>query len=107
MPITSAATRLMNATTHPDMVAIFPALLRPSPLSEDGLIVCEEEGEEADDEDDASAEVVDGVKPDRLMKVLGKDVDVKVGDDLAPSGLSALVVELAGSGAPKFVAFCP
>lgn len=103
MPITSAATRLMNATTHPNMVAIFSALLRPSPLSEDALIV----GEEADDEDDASAEVVDGVKPDRLMRVLGKDADVNVGVDIIPSGLSAVVVERAGSVAPKFVAFCP
>lgn len=51
--------------------------------------------------------MADDVKPEGLMEVLGNDANIDVGVDIASSGLSALVVELAGSVAPKFVAFCP
>lgn len=63
--------------------------------------------EEVDDGVNASAEVADDVRPDGGVVVCDNNADTDVGVDAARPGSSTLVVGLAGSVAPRFVAFCP
>lgn len=100
MPNASVAPRAMSPNTVPSTVAIVATLLRPLDPSEEGLGA----GEEADDEGKTSADVVDGVKPDMLIVLCDNDADTV---DVACAAFSVLVLELAGSVAPLFVAYCP
>ena len=91
----------MSPKTVPSTVAIVASLLRPLDPSEEGLSA----GEEVDDEGKTSADVVDGVKPDRLIVLC--DNDANPGVDVADAAFLVLALELAGSVAPLFIAYCP